>query len=309
MKKPVIIDCDPGYDDTLALILAFGSKELDIKAVTTCAGNQTQEKIINNALKILSFIKEDTVVAKGAMKPLIRDLVVASEVHGESGLGGLYLPEPTLKASSKHAVEVMVDIINASEEKVTLIPTAPLTNIALLLSTYPEVKNKIERISLMGGACFSGNVTPAAEFNIKIDPEAADIVFKSGVPITMCGLDVTHKALFLNEDTEKFRKIGNKTGNLVAELMDNYSVFYRENTEFAGSPIHDACAVAYVLDPSIFETQKCYVAVETKGELTLGETVVDYRNILKKEKNAEVAFEIDREALVKMMCDAIRRLP
>lgn len=309
MKKPVIIDCDPGYDDTIALMLAFGSEKLDVKAVTTCAGNQTQEKILKNALKVLSFIKADTIVAAGATKPLVRDLLIAPEVHGESGLDGPSLPKPTFEVSNKSAIEIMVDIIKSSEEKITLIPTGPLTNIALLLSTHPEVKERIERISLMGGACFGGNATPSAEFNIKVDPEAADIVFKSGVPITMCGLDVTHKAQIYEEDVERFRNMDNKTGKLVAELMEHYSIFYKENTEFKGSPVHDPCAVAYILDPSLFASRKCYVAIETKGEYTTGQTVVDYKNLLKKEKNADVVFDIDRERFVEMLFEAVSKLP
>jgi len=311
MKKiPVIMDCDPGHDDAIALMLALGNEKIDVKAVTTSAGNQTPEKTLNNALRVLSFLgRDDIEVAQGALKPLMRDLIIAPEVHGDSGLDGPYIPEPSFKASERRAVDVIADVLRNSEEKVTLIPTGPLTNIATFLLTYPELRDKIERISLMGGAADGGNWTPAAEFNILVDPEAADVVFKSGVPIVMCGLDVTHKAQVYDEDIEKFRGLSNATGKLVAELLDFFAIFHKdERFGFKGAPLHDPCAVAYVIDPSIIETKKCHVEIETKGEFTLGATVVDYNDISKKEKNADVAFNIDREKFIEMIYDAVKNL-
>ncbi|GAA0784273.1 pyrimidine-specific ribonucleoside hydrolase RihA [Hathewaya limosa] len=311
MKKiPVIMDCDPGHDDAIALMLALGNEKIDVKAVTTSAGNQTPEKTLNNALRVLSFLgRDDIEVAQGALKPLMRDLIIAPEVHGDSGLDGPYIPEPSFKASERRAVDVIADVLRNSEEKVTLIPTGPLTNIATFLLTYPELRDKIERISLMGGAADGGNWTPAAEFNILVDPEAADVVFKSGVPIVMCGLDVTHKAQVYDEDIEKFRGLSNATGKLVAELLDFFAIFHKdERFGFKGAPLHDPCAVAYVIDPSIIETKKCHVEIETKGEFTLGATVVDYNDISKKEKNADVAFNIDREKFIQMIYDAVKNL-
>lgn len=311
MKKiPVIMDCDPGHDDAIALMLALGNEKIDVKAVTTSAGNQTPDKTLNNALRILSFLgRDDIEVAQGALKPLMRDLIIAPEVHGDSGLDGPYIPEPSFKASERTAVDVIADVLRNSEEKVTLIPTGPLTNIATFLLTYPELRDKIERISLMGGAADGGNWTPAAEFNILVDPEAADVVFKSGVPIVMCGLDVTHKAQVYDEDIEKFRGLSNATGKLVAELLDFFAIFHKdERFGFKGAPLHDPCAVAYVIDPSIIETKKCHVEIETKGEFTLGATVVDYNDISKKEKNADVAFNIDREKFIQMIYDAVKNL-
>ncbi|AWZ47493.1 pyrimidine-specific ribonucleoside hydrolase RihA [Clostridiaceae bacterium 14S0207] len=311
MKKiPVIMDCDPGHDDAIALMLALGNEKIDVKAVTTSAGNQTPEKTLNNALRVLSFLgRDDIEVAQGALKPLMRDLIIAPEVHGDSGLDGPYIPEPSFKASERTAVDVIADVLRNSEEKVTLIPTGPLTNIATFLLTYPELRDKIERISLMGGAADGGNWTPAAEFNILVDPEAADVVFKSGVPIVMCGLDVTHKAQVYDEDIEKFRGLSNATGKLVAELLDFFAIFHKdERFGFKGAPLHDPCAVAYVIDPSIIETKKCHVEIETKGEFTLGATVVDYNDISKKEKNADVAFNIDREKFIQMIYDAVKNL-
>lgn len=305
MRKKVIIDCDPGHDDAIALLLAFASDKLDVKAVTIVAGNQTQEKTLNNALRVLSFANINVPVARGDDKPLMRDLIIAPEVHGESGLDGPELPEPTLKPSDLSAIELIAKVARESEEKITLIPTGALTNIGKFLLCHPELKDKIERISLMGGACFGGNWTPAAEFNILVDPEAADIVFKSGIPITMSGLDVTHKALIYNEDIERIRSVGGKVAVMVAELLEFFAKFHME-TGFEGSPLHDPCAVAWVIDPTIIETKRLHVDIETTGKHTLGATVVDYYDVLKKEKNADVAFDIDRERFVDMLVEAMK---
>ena len=308
MKKPVIMDCDPGHDDAIALILAHASDELEIKAVTTVAGNQTVEKTTLNALKVLSFIGAEVPVAKGCSGPLFRDLITAAEVHGETGLDGPALPEPAFGPVSMNAVELMVKTIRESEVPVTLIPTGALTNVGLLLLSHPEVIDKIERISLMGGACYGGNWTPSAEFNILVDPEAADIVFRSGIPITMSGLDVTHKALIRKEDTERFRRIGKKTAVMVAELLDFFDKFHDENFDFGGSPLHDPCAVAWLLKPSMFVSKKCYVAIETKGRLTTGCTVVDTFGVLGKEPNTDVLFDIDRDEFINLLADSLERL-
>jgi pyrimidine-specific ribonucleoside hydrolase len=308
-KIPVIIDCDPGHDDAIALIIAFGSETLDVRAVTTCAGNQTPDKTLNNALRVLSFIDADVTVAQGALKPIIRTLIIAPEVHGESGLDGPELPPPTLKQSPFSALETMVNILTESDEKITLIPTGPLTNIGILLSAYPEVKSKIEKIIMMGGAAKGGNWTPGAEFNILVDPEAADIVFRSGIPIVMCGLDVTHKAMIFRDETEKFRAMGNKTGKLVAELLDFFDLFHRrEGFGFTGAPLHDPCAVAFAMDPTLFVTKAYYVEIETSGEHTLGATVVDFKNRYGKPKNVEVVLDLDREKFIDLMVASIRRL-
>lgn len=310
MKKiPVIIDCDPGHDDAIALIMAFGSDNLEIKGVTTCAGNQTPDKTFNNALRVLSFINANITVAQGALVPIIRKLMTSPEVHGETGLDGPELPPPTLKPSKLNADQLIMKILNESEEKVTIIPTGPLTNIGILLSSHPEAKDKIEKIVLMGGAAKGGNWTPGAEFNILVDPEAADIVFKSGIPIVMCGLDVTHKAMIYKNETEKFRTIGNKTGKLVAELLDFFDIFHRkEGFGFAGAPLHDPCAVAYAIDPTIFTTTDYFVEIETKGEHTLGATVVDFKNRYGKRKNVKVVMDLDRERFIDLMYKTVKKL-
>jgi pyrimidine-specific ribonucleoside hydrolase len=305
VRKPVIMDCDPGHDDAIALVMAFASDALDVKLVTTLAGNQTPDKTLNNALRVLSFIGAEVEVAQGARKPLVRDLIIAPEVHGESGLEGTYIPEPTLCKSERSAVDAMADVIKKSEDKITLIPTGPLTNIASLLLAHPEAKENIERISLMGGSCIGGNWTPAAEFNILVDPEAASIVFGSKVPITMCGLDVTHKALIYDEEIEKMHKLGGKVSKMVAELLDFFALFHKKQG-FKGSPLHDPCAVAYVIDPTIITTKKCHVDIETRGEFTTGATVADLNDVLKLEKNVDVALDIDRERFINLLFNSVK---
>ncbi|GAB2586110.1 nucleoside hydrolase [Spirosoma areae] len=312
MKKlPLLIDCDPGHDDAVMLMLAVGGGRFDIKAITTSAGNQTQAKTLTNALKLISLLDVDIPVYKGCDKPLFRELIIADYVHGEMGLDGPSLPEPVRKPEPQSAVEAMAQILADSPEKITIVPTGPLTNIAVLLLAYPHLKSKIERISLMGGGIFRGNMTPTAEFNIYVDPEAASVVFSSGVPITMCGLDVTHKALVFQEDIERFRSIGNKSGKVVAELMDFFSIFYRrERPELGGgAALHDPCAIAWLMDPSIFVSKPCYVDVEVAGKLTAGTTVVDFFDVLKNAPNAEVVYDIDRERYINLIYEAVRVLP
>ncbi len=303
-KRPIIIDCDPGHDDAIALLMAFACDRLDIRLVTTVGGNQTPDKTINNALKVLSYANIEVEVAAGASKPLMRDLITAPEVHGESGLEGPALPPPTLKRSTRNAITAMADVIGKSKEKVTIISTGPLTNTATLLLTHPDTAYKIERISLMGGSCIGGNWTPAAEFNILVDPEAAGIVFDSGIPITMCGLDVTHKAQIYKDEIEKVRNIDNKVAKMVAELLDYFELFHKK-FGFEGSPMHDPCAVAYIINPDLFTTEAYHVDIETQGEFTTGATVADMRHVLGKEKNVDVALDIDREAFIRLLIECM----
>lgn len=312
MKKlPILIDCDPGHDDVVMIMLAVGSGLFDIKAITTSAGNQTQAKTLTNALKIITLIGADIPVYKGCDKPLFRELIIADYVHGEMGMDGPTLPEPVLKPEPLPATEAMAKILTDSAEKITLVPTGPLTNIATFLLAYPHLKPKIERISLMGGGAFRGNITPTAEFNIYVDPEAAAVVFSSGVPITMCGLDVTHQALVFQEDIERFWSIGNKSGKVVAELMDFFSIYYRtERPELnGGAALHDPCAIAWLIDPSMFTSKPCYVAVEVTGTLTAGTTVVDFFDVLKKTPNVDFVYEINREKYIELIYNSVRKLP
>src|SRR5213083_736683 len=235
---PILIDCDPGHDDAIALLLAVASPEVELLGVTSVAGNQTLEKTTANAIRVLEFVgRADVPVAAGADRPLVREQFVASEVHGETGLDGPDLPTPQSEPVAQHAVDYLAEKIRDSERPVTLIPVGPLTNVALLFALHPDARP--ERIVLMGGAIAEGNVTPAAEFNIWCDPEAAARVFTSGIDLTMIGLDVTHKALFTNEHEQRLR--GN-VGEMVTALLEFYGRFHKQYYNWNGSPIHDAVA-------------------------------------------------------------------
>ncbi|MGL6564710.1 pyrimidine-specific ribonucleoside hydrolase RihA [Aeromonas dhakensis] len=308
MALPVILDCDPGHDDAIALILALASPELKVLAVTTSAGNQTPDKTLNNALRILTLLgRDDIPVAAGAPKPLARELIIADNVHGESGLDGPKLPDPAFAPVSMTALELMASCLRESPEPVTLVPTGPLTNIALLLAAHPELKQKIARIVLMGGAAGAGNWTPAAEFNIYVDPEAADMVFKSGLPITMCGLDVTHEAQVMDEDIERVRTITNPVAQCVAGLLDFFMIYHRDpKWGFAGAPLHDPCTIAWLLAPALFHGVECRVDIETGGTHTSGMTVVDRYGLTGKPANALVLLGLDRAGFIDLLVTRLR---
>lgn len=305
-KIPVIIDCDPGLDDAVALLMAGVNEKIDIKAVTAVAGNQTLDKVGNNVLRILGFGGIDVPVALGFDRPIIRELNIASEVHGEDGLYGIKIPESTLKLSNLHAIDLIAKILKESEKKITLIPMGPLTNIAMFLKKYPELKDKIERISLMGGAINGGNRTSAAEFNIFVDPEAADIVFKSELPITMCGLDVTHKAIVFKEDIEKIKSISNPVAKLLGDILENLSKYHKEDG-IEGCYLHDPVAVSCVANPNIIKTIPLKVDIELQGKYTTGATVGNFNKRFNHNPNADVAFHIDREAFVKEIIELMKK--
>ncbi|MGL4764092.1 MAG: pyrimidine-specific ribonucleoside hydrolase RihA [Aeromonas sp.] len=308
MALPVILDCDPGHDDAIALILALASPELKVLAVTTSAGNQTPDKTLNNALRILTLLgRDDIPVAAGAPKPLARELIIADNVHGESGLDGPKLPDPAFAPQAMTGIELMARCLRESAEPVTLVPTGPLTNVALLLAAHPELKSKIARIVLMGGAAGAGNWTPAAEFNIYVDPEAADMVFKSGIPITMCGLDVTHEAQVMDEDIERVRAITNPVAQCVAGLLDFFMIYHRDpKWGFAGAPLHDPCTIAWLLNPALFHGVECRVDIETRGEHTVGMTVVDRYGLSGKPANALVLLGLDRAGFIDLLVERLR---
>ena len=307
MALPVIIDCDPGHDDAIALVLALASPELDVKAVTSSAGNQTPDKTLRNVLRMLTLLKRpDIPVAGGALKPLMRELIIADNVHGESGLDGPALPEPGFAAQSCTAVELMANILRDSVEPVTIVATGPQTNVALLLNSHPELHANIERIVIMGGAMVLGNWQPAVEFNIYVDPEAAEIVFQSGLPVVMAGLDVTHKAQIHVEDIEHFRRIGNPISTIVAELLDFFLEYHKdEKWGFVGAPLHDPCTIAWLLKPEMFTTVERWVGVETQGKYTQGMTVVDFYNLTGKQPNATVMLDVDRQAFVDLLAERL----
>jgi inosine-uridine nucleoside N-ribohydrolase len=296
----VLLDCDPGHDDAIALLLALASPEIELLGVTTVAGNQTLEKTTANAIRVLDFVgRDDMPVARGADRPLVREPFVAAYVHGETGLDGPDLPPPQRAPLEQHAVDFLAEHAAGS----TLAAVGPLTNIALLLARHPDARP--ERIVLMGGAIGLGNVTPAAEFNIWADPEAAARVFGSGLDVTMIGLDVTHEALLRGPDAERLRGSG-RTGRMVAELYDFFHRFHAQTYGFSGSPIHDAVAVAHVFRPELVRTEHRHVAIECDSELTRGRTVVDLWRRTGNEPNAHVGVGIDGGAFVELLLD---RLP
>ena len=302
MATPVLIDCDPGHDDAIAILLALASPELELRGVTTVAGNQTLEKTTANALRVLEFAGHgDVPVAAGADRPLVREPFVAAYVHGESGLDGPDLPQPSGAAVDQHAVDFLAERVGGA----TLVAVGPLTNVALLFALHPHARP--DRIVIMGGAIAEGNVTPAAEFNIWADPEAARRVFESGLDITMIGLDVTHKALMTRGHAERLRAAG-RVGTMVAELYDFYSIFHRDTYGTDDSPIHDAVAVAHVLRPELVETLRRHVAVDCFSELCRGRTVVDLWRRTSNEPNAHVGVGVDADALLELVLDRIASL-
>ncbi len=307
MALPIILDCDPGHDDAIALVLALASPELEVKAVTSSAGNQTPDKTLRNVLRMLTLLKRNDIpVAGGAVKPLMRDLIIADNVHGETGLDGPALPEPGFAPQNCTAVELMAKVLRESPEPVTLVATGPQTNVALLLNSHPELHAKIARIVIMGGAMGLGNWTPAAEFNIYVDPEAAEIVFQSGIPVVMAGLDVTHRAQIMADDIERFRAINNPVARTVAELLDFFMEYHKtEKWGFQGAPLHDPCTIAWLLKPEIFTTARRWVGVETQGKYTQGMTVVDYFMLSGNEPNTDIMLDIDRQAFVDLLAERL----
>jgi inosine-uridine nucleoside N-ribohydrolase len=306
VSTKIVIDCDPGHDDAMAILLALASPEVELIGVTTVAGNQTLDKTTRNALVTLEVGGQaDIPVAAGAEGPLSRELRTAAHVHGETGLDGPELPKPQAQPVAEHAADFLAELIDPGT---VLVPMAPLTNIALLLERHPEVREHIERIVWMGGAIGEGNVTPAAEFNAFVDPEAASLVFASGIPITMIGLDVTHKALFTRAHAEELRASG-RAGRFVAELSDFFQRFHERSYGFEGSPIHDAMAVAHVIDPTLVTTRRANIAVETSSTLCDGRTVVDLRGVTGSPQNADVGVDVDAERFLELLVSRIGSLP
>jgi inosine-uridine nucleoside N-ribohydrolase len=298
----ILLDCDPGHDDAIAILLALASPEIDLAGITTVQGNQTLEKTTANAIRILEFAgRTDVPVAAGAYRPLLREPFVAKYVHGESGLDGPALPPAQGSPLDQHAVDFLGEHVDGA----TLVAVGPLTNVALLLARYPEARP--ERLVLMGGSIGVGNVTPAAEFNIWADPEAAARVFESGLDITMIGLDVTHEALMTKADADRLRETG-RVGTLVAELWEFYNRFHSQTYGFDGSPIHDAVALAHAFRPELVETAHRHVAIECGSELTRGRTVVDLWRRTENEPNAYVGVGIDGRAFIELLLERISSL-
>jgi pyrimidine-specific ribonucleoside hydrolase len=305
---PIILDCDPGHDDALAITLALARPELEVLAITTVAGNAPLDRTTRNALRLLTLLgRTDLPVAAGAERPLVRDPWVPVAFHGDSGLDGADLPEPAAGPVPLSAVELMSALLRDADTPVTLVATGPLTNVALLLRAAPALGDRVAGISLMGGSLGEGNTTASAEFNIWADPEAAAIVFGSGIPIRMAGLDITHQALVLPPDIARLEALGTRAGQVFADLMRFFAIHHRNRYGWEGPPLHDAVAVAWLVEPGIVTSKPLRVDVETAGVLTRGRTVADPEGLSGRPPNAEVGLTIDRERLMEMVVDAVGR--
>ncbi len=305
--RKIIMDCDPGHDDAIAIILAAVQPSLEILAITTVSGNAEIEKTTDNALKICDLVSlTDVTVSKGASEPLVRIRETAPGIHGDSGLDGPELPAPSRSWSEEHGADTIIRLVKESTEPVTILPTGPLTNIALALTKAPEIKENIEEIVLMGGGTF-GNWTPTAEFNIWADPEAARKVFESGIPTVVMGLDITHQALATKEVIEQVNQIDNHVSNIVGELLVFFASTYKEMFDFDGAPVHDVLTVAYLVAPELFTMKDVNIVVETKAEFTAGTTLIDLHGVTGREVNAKFGVELDVEGFWKLMIDALKK--
>lgn len=308
MSTKIILDCDPGHDDALAMMLALANPEIDLLAVTTSAGNQTPEKTLHNAMRLLTLMHHQEIpVAGGNRTPLLKPLETAGKVHGKSGLDGAELPEPDFAAQPLTAIELIAQTLQASSAPVTLVVTGPMTNIALFLRVYPELTAKVAQIVFMGGAMGLGNWTPSVEFNIYVDPEAAKIVLNAGIPLVMVPLNVTHRAQILKPEIEVIGQIDNPVAHAFTGLL-NFFELYHEAPKwgFKGAPLHDPCTIAWLLHPEWFQTEKMNVDVETTGTLTRGETVCDAYQLTGKPQNTEVLLNLNREAFIQLIADSLR---
>ena len=310
--RKIIIDTDPGQDDAVAILLALASPdEIDLLGVTCVAGNVPLDLTARNARIVCELAgRRDVRVFAGCDAPLQRPLVTAEHVHGRTGLDGPVLPEPTMPLQESHAVDFIIDTLRREAEgTLTLCPLGPLTNIATALTRAPDIAGRIAGIVLMGGAYFEvGNITPAAEFNIHVDPEAADIVFRSGVPITVLPLDVTHKALVTPERNAAFRALGSRVGRAVADMTDFFERFDLEKYGSDGAPLHDPCVIAYLLAPHLFSGRHVNVEIETRSELTLGMTVADWWRVTDRAPNALFLGDVDAAHLFRLLTDRLARL-
>ena len=312
MRK-IIIDTDPGQDDAVAILAALASPEdFEILGIVGVAGNVPLRLSVLNALKIVELSgRTDVPVHAGADRPLVRQLVTAEQVHGKTGLDGPSLPEPKIAPRAQHGVDFIIEALRANAEKaVTLCPLGPLTNIATAFTRAPDIVPRIKEIVLMGGGFFEGgNTTPAAEFNIYVDPQAADIVFRSGVPITQVPLDLSHQMLSTNERIAAFRALGNRAGVATAEMLEFFERFDESKYGWEGGPLHDPCVIAWLLKPELFEGRMVNVEIETQSDRTLGMTVVDYWGVTKLPKNVMYLRSGDADGYYRLLAERIGRLP
>ncbi|OFT30656.1 ribonucleoside hydrolase [Corynebacterium sp. HMSC08D02] len=312
MTTKIILDCDPGHDDAVAILLAAGNPNIELLGVTTVGGNHTLEKVTRNAAQVLTVAKlTDVPLYAGATRPILREVETAEGIHGDTGMEihGFELPEPALSVQETHGVQFIIDtIMNEPAGTVTLVPTGPLTNIALAARLEPRIVERVKEVVLMGGAYGTGNWTPSAEFNIIVDPEAAHIVFNEKWPVVMVGLDLTHQALATKEVEEQFAALGTNVGDFVVGLFGAFRKNYQDAQGFDDPPVHDPCCVAYLIDPTVVETVKVPVDVETQGLLTTGRTVADFRSPAPADCHTSVATKLDAERFWDMVLDAVKAL-
>lgn len=312
MVKDIILDCDPGHDDAMALLLAVGNPAINLIGVTTVGGNQSLEKVTYNARSVLEMAHAtDIPVHAGCDRPILRPQEVAASIHGETGLDGVELPEPSRPLEQGHAVNWIIDTIMSHEPgTITLVPTGPLTNIAMAVRLEPRIVERVKEIVLMGGGVHVGNWSAVAEFNIKVDPEAAHIVFNEAWPITMVGLDLTHQALCTPEVQQRIDAIDTDLSKFASGLMDFFRLSYANNQDFVDPPVHDPCTVAYLIDPTVMTTRRCPVDVEIHGDLTLGMTVADLRGPepSAEECHTQVALQLDFDKFWNLIINAIKAI-
>ncbi len=311
MKK-IILDCDPGHDDAVAILLALGNPEIDLIGVTTVGGNQSLDKVTYNARAVLEKAHATHIpVYAGCDRPILRSQEVAASIHGESGLDGVELPVPTRPLEDMHAVNYIIKTIMESDpQTITLVPTGPLTNIALACRLEPRIVERVKEVVLMGGGYHRGNWSAVAEFNIKVDPEAAHIVFNEPWPLTMVGLDLTHQALCTPAVQKRIEEIDTPLAHFVSGLMDSFRKAYQDNQDFQDPPVHDPCTIAYLIDSAVVQTRRCPLDVEIHSELTLGMTVADLRGSepSAKDCHTQVATKLDFDKFWDLVTDAIERI-
>lgn len=310
VAKPIIIDCDPGADDAIALFLALAFPEhLNVLGITTVAGNVPLSLTQKNARCLCELVgKVDLPVYAGCPRPLLRPLMTAEEVHGKTGLDGIHLPEPQMPLQAQHAVDFLIETLLRSTAKITLATLGPLTNVAVAMIKEPAICQHIQEIVMMGGAVTQGNITPSAEFNLYVDPHAAHVVVTAGLPLTIMSLDVTHQAIATPERLSAIRAINSPVSAATIGLLDHYGAYEMQRHGFLGPPLHDPCVIAYLLQPDLFTCYRAYVAIETTSELTLGRTVVDRGHVTNYPPNANIAETIDAEGFYQLLTRAIATL-
>ena len=310
MQRKILLDCDPGHDDAVAMMLAWGNPSIELLGVTTVGGNQTLDKVTRNALSVATVVgMHDVPIAAGCRLPLVRPVEIAPDVHGDSGLDGVELPEPAVELDPRHGVDLIIETIMSNEPgTVTLVPTGPLTNIAMAARKEPRIVERVQEVVLMGGGYHVGNWSPVAEFNIKVDPEAAHIVFNEKWPIVMVGLDLTHQALATDEVAERIAAVPGSVSQFTLGLFTFFRKAYQDAQGFEFPPVHDPCTLAYLIDPTIVETVKVPLDVELNGSLTTGMTVADFRASAPEDCHTKVATRLDAPRFWGLVVDAIDRI-